>query len=211
MAVAVMSTGSEHIKCIEKDSLHVHFRLRCDAELHEVNTDLCSCECRNERERRSCLDRGEVWLDERCQCGLQTSQQTTTPHMVVIFLLALLIVLLLLAIVILVRKIVTMRKKIRIQESIRNIQNIDSFYEFMTKEASHSGNKYDNVYAVSQSSSSEVSSSGETQESFCESSKEVGDINRAAGSTSRSPHKHLPNTRTIDEALLLLKLSTDQL
>ena len=175
---------------------------------------MCSCQCRNEEERRDCLDRGEVWTEETCQCGLQGTDQSTGWQTVLILVLSVSIVLMVLVIVVLVKNIVSMRRKIRIQESIRNIQNIDCFYEFMTKKtesrshsgATHSESKYDNVYAVSQSSSSEASSSVETQESSCESSR--------SGDTNTGPthsHRHRVNTQPIDEALLLLKLSTDQL
>ena len=189
---------------------------------------MCSCQCRNEEERRDCLDRGEVWTEETCQCGLQGTDQSTGWQTVLILVLSVSIVLMVLVIVILVKNIVSMRRKIRIQESIRNIQNIDCFYEFMTKKteshshsgATHSESKYDNVYAVSQSSSSEASSSVETQESSCETQESSCETQESSCESSRSgdtntgtthSQRHRVNTQPIDEALLLFKLSMDQL
>ena len=111
--------------------------------------------------------------------------------------------------------------QVQVQESIRNIQNIDCFYEFMTKKteshshsgATHSESKYNNVYAVSQSSSSEASSSVETQESSCETQESSCESSRSGDTNTGPTHsqRHRVNTQPIDEALLLLKLSTDQL
>ena len=116
--------------------------------------------------------------------------------------------LMVLVIVILIRKIISMRKKIRIQESIRKIQNIDSFYEFMTKKTSPRENKYETVYTVSQSESSE--SSEETAESYCEKEEGLSTITPPVSTSQHSCRNHV-NTKPIDEALLLLKLSTDRL
>lgn len=117
-----------------------------------------------------------------------------------------------LLLVILTRKMVTMRKKIRLQESMRKIQNIDCFYEFMARKRPVSDNKYENVYAVSQCQSSELSHS----EDQTLPSQDTGGGGGCTGLTSNpSNHPYKPrarvNTQPIDEALLLLKLSTDRL
>ena len=183
-----------------------------------MNEDICRCECRNVADKQSCLDRGEVWEEENCRCSSgnsKTSYQILDWQIVIIFVLGLCIVLMVLVIVILIRKVIRMRKKIRIQESIRNIQNIDSFYEFMTKKTSPRENKYETVYTVSQSESSE--SSEETQESYCDKEEGVNTITMVTKEegvntiTSPISYRHHVNTQPIDEALLLLKLSTDRL
>ena len=82
------------------------------------------------------------------------------------------IVIMLIIIMGLIRRIYNLKKRIRIQESMRRIQNIDSFYEFMAKKANNdNGNKtkhknnqedkYENVCGMSQTS--EVSSSVSTE------------------------------------------------
>ena len=93
---------------------------------------------------------------------------------------------------------------------MRKIQNIDCFYEFMAKKATVSENKYENVYAVtggSQCESSELSHCGDNL-----TSQEGGAGGTALTSNpSKHPYKPRVNTQPIDEALLLLKLSTDRL
>ena len=192
-------------------------RLDCRAEIHRVNSELCRCECENVAAKQDCLDSARVWSEETCQCGgedwapplpecanTRTShsyQQPPTWHFILIFLLSLAVLIMISVLVLLIRKIVNMRKKIRIQESMRKIQNIDCFYEFMAKKASVSENKYENVYAVSQCESSELSQSGDSH--HCGTP--------LTANPSKHPHKPRVNTTPIDEALLLLKLSTDRL
>ena len=201
------------------------FRLNCRAEIHRVNSDLCRCECENVGAKQQCLDTGRVWSEQNCQCGEESQgalpplladcsntsssysyQEPPSWHFILIFLLSLAILIMILVLVLLTRKIIRMRKKIRIQESMRRIQNIDCFYEFMAKKASSpvSENKYENVYAVSQCESSELSHCGDNQPS--------GTAPTAPTSNpSKHPYKPRVNTSPIDEALLLLKLSTDRL
>ena len=183
-----------------------------------MNSDLCRCECENVGARQECLHTGKVWSEENCQCTDQgqsspllsdcsssssSTEQPPTWHFILIFLLSLAIVIMTLVLVLLTRKMINMRKKIRIQESLRNIQNIDCFYEFMARKARVSENKYENVYAV-------------TAGSQCDSSELSSQEGAAGGSAltsnpSKHPYKPRVNTQPIDEALLLLKLSTDRL
>ena len=163
--------------------------------------------------KQLCLDTGKLWSEENCQCGEEgeapllsdcsssSTQQPPSWHFILIFLLSLAIVIMSLGMVLLTRKILNMRKKIRLQESMRKIQNIDCFYEFMARKATVSENKYENVYAVSQCESSELSHSGDNL-----TSKEA-----LTSNPSKHPYKPRVNTQPIDEALLLLKLSTDRL
>ena len=205
------------------------FSLNCRPELHRVNSDLCRCECENVGAKQLCLDTGRLWSEEICQCGelgqspilsdcrnstssssSSSTEQPPTWHFILIFLLSLAIVIMTLVLVILTRKMVNMRKKIRLQESMRKIQNIDCFYEFMARKRSVSENKYENVYAVSQCESSELSHSGDQSLP----SQDTGGGGGGSALTSNpSKHQYKPrvNTQPIDEALLLLKLSTDRL
>ena len=113
-----------------------------------------------------------------------------------------------------------LKKRIRLQESMRRIQNIDSFYEFMAKKANHdNGNKtkhnnnqedkYENVCGMSQTS--EVSSSVST-EHYSPPPSYSGIFTSTISNDATDNIDFIETvTKPIDEALLLLKLSTDQL
>ena len=168
--------------------------------------------------KQLCLDTGKLWSEESCQCGEEgeapllsdcstsSTQRPPSWHFILIFLLSLAIVIMSLGMVLLTRKILNMRKKIRLQESMRKIQNIDCFYEFMARKATVSENKYENVYAVSQCESSELSHCGDNN-----TASQEGGGGGGTSNPSKHPYKPRVNTQPIDEALLLLKLSTDRL
>ena len=130
------------------------------------------------------------------------------------------IVIMLIIIMGLIRRIYNLKKRIRIQESMRRIQNIDSFYEFMAKKANndngnktkHNNNqedKYENVCGMSQTS--EVSSSVST-EHYSPPPSYSGIFTSTISNDATDNIDFIETvTKPIDEALLLLKLSTDQL
>ena len=130
------------------------------------------------------------------------------------------IVIMLIIIMGLIRRIYNLKKRIRIQESMRRIQNIDSFYEFMAKKANNdNGNKtknnnnqedkYENVCGMSQTS--EVSSSVST-EHYSPPPSYSGIFTSTISNDATDNIDFIETvTKPIDEALLLLKLSTDQL
>ena len=101
---------------------------------------MCRCECRDRVARQQCLDQGRVWARDQCACILDTVDtcglglDTEMRELVVIAILSILITIMLIIVLVLVRRISVLRRRIQLQESLRRIQNIDSFYEFMTKE-----------------------------------------------------------------------------
>ena len=141
-------------------------------------------------------------------------------ELVLIAILGTSIVIMLIIITVLIRRIYNLKKRIRIQESMRRIQNIDSFYEFMAKKANNdNGNKtknnnnqedkYENVCGMSQTS--EVSSSVST-EHYSPPPSYSGIFTSTISNDATDNIDFIETvTKPIDEALLLLKLSTDQL
>ena len=121
-------------KCIQ------YCRLQCIEGVHELNPAVCRCECRDRAARQQCLDQGGVWARDQCACILDTVDtcglglDTEMRELVVIAILSILITIMLIIVLVLVRRISVLRRRIQLQESLRRIQNIDSFYEFMTKE-----------------------------------------------------------------------------
>ena len=78
------------------------------------------------------MDQCACILDTADTCGL--GLDTEMRELVVIAILSILITIMLIIVLVLVRRISVLRRRIQLQESLRRIQNIDSFYEFMTKE-----------------------------------------------------------------------------
>ena len=177
----------------------------------------------------SCLDQAGSWDDQLCQClhdphhHQQQCHQlfSLTTELSIIFVLGTSIILMLIVIMILIRRIYAMKKRIRIQESLRRIQNIDSFYEFMSKKASdncngnktiHQEDKYEHVCRMSQTS--EVSSSVST-EHYSPPPSYTGIFTSPTSCEEDAKDNNIDYietvTKPIDEALLLLKLSADQL
>ena len=142
------SQYSEKVPC-EKFRLQLYywpwppptgFRLQCIEGVHELNPAVCQCECRDRAARQRCLDQGAVWARDQCACILDTADtcglglDTEMRELVVIAVLSILITIMLIIVLVLIRRISVLRRRIQLQESLRRIQNIDSFYEFMTKE-----------------------------------------------------------------------------
>ena len=136
---------------------------------------------------------------------------------------------------VLIRKIHNIKRKARLQESLRKVQNIDSFYEFMKnnvgirdESSSCCQSKYENVSGVSQTSEvpsddcihshQSCSSDGEDVNVYSSLDPIQFDSSSAIDNNAKITKNidYLQNnfesaTKPIDEALLLLKLSTDQL
>ena len=154
--------------------------------------------------------------------GKQHRNFSSTTELAVIGTLGILVTFMILLTIILLRRIFVLQRRIQLQESLRNVQNIDTFYEFMTKNATSDAggckqNKYENVCAVSQTSEVSSSTGSHTHQSAIYSpvdtvqpTKASQDCNKTRNIDYLESHFDAAS-KPIDEALFLLKLSTDQL
>ena len=158
--------------------------------MHHLNSS-CGCECKNDGARRQCLISGMNWSEETCQCDSEKGLAPDDSHSdirlsVIITVLSISIILLLCIIISLVRRILVIRRRVQLQENLRHVHNIDTFYEFMTKRGSDCSDQ--------QTLNTTDVKADQSDDSDC--------LNDYSFESVTNP---------IDEALLILKLSSDQL
>jgi len=81
--VGLCSKQCAHVTVLEHTRCGCACELRrsdCDSTTHLLRQETCTCECRDTRARRQCVDQGRTWSGDSCECtGCPTSRISDCP------------------------------------------------------------------------------------------------------------------------------------